>query len=346
MPKLRILHISDLHEETGPRREPARRVRVLGSAWQDHLDEIRGRGPLDLVCFTGDLAFSGQAGEYAQAGVFLEESLARLSVSPDRLFLVPGNHDIDRGPSGSPQGQALQALRNLLPRSQPIDVARWLRGAAAPPGLSDAQRDLVLERRNAYHDFIAGALGRAELLPQRSLHGKLGFCRPLPWAGPPVWVIGLDSAWMAGDDHDTGALWLTDGQVLSHTTDGHGRSLPGFRLVLVHHPLDHLFPPDLAHARRLLAERADLLLHGHLHETEPAQWADPERQLRQFAAGCLYEHDRYPNACTLIEVTLDAAGRPQAYDLWFSVFSARGGFWLADGSLYRLAKDGHLHIDC
>lgn len=54
--RLRLLHISDLHER-GPREsESWRRRRVLGPAWERNLDEIKAAGPFDLVCFTGDAA--------------------------------------------------------------------------------------------------------------------------------------------------------------------------------------------------------------------------------------------------------------------------------------------------
>ena len=66
-----------------------------------------------------------------------------------------------------------------------------------------------------------------------------------------------------------------------------GEPLDGFRLALIHYPLTEL--ADGTYCQRLLADRVDLLLRGHLHEPEPAEWADPDRRLRQVAAGCLYE---------------------------------------------------------
>lgn len=98
-------------------------------------------------------------------------------------------------------------------------------------------------------------------------------------------LIGLDSAWLAGDDSDSGQLRLTEDQVMRLATDERGGPLGGLRLALVHHPLEDL--ADAAHCRRLLADQVDLLLRGHLHESEPNEWADPERRLRQLATGCL-----------------------------------------------------------
>ena len=339
--KLRLLHLSDLHER-GPReRESWRRRRVLGDAWLRNLDELKAAGPFDLACFTGDAADWGLADEYAAATEFFQETLRRLGVPPERFFLVPGNHDVCR----TVAKPVWKKLRANLHRVNDQDLSRWLAGEATPWGFQNAQRDALLPRQAAYRDWLKNGLKRLDLLPDPAIHPRLGYRRTVHLPGLPfaVHIIGLDSAWLAGDDHDTGKLRLTEDQAMRLTGDARGEAPDGFRLALIHHPLDDL--ADGAHCRRLLAERVDVLLRGHLHEPEPAEWADPDRRLRQVAAGCLYEGhgaDRYPNACEVIEITLDAQGRPQRYDLRFRRWSGRGGFWFDDPSLYRETKNGRL----
>ncbi|PWV58850.1 metallophosphoesterase [Plasticicumulans acidivorans] len=332
--RLRLLHITDLHMR-GPREtEHWRRRRVLGKAWLDNLDAI---GQIDLVCFTGDLADWGQAEEYAAAGEFLDATLSRLKLSRERLFLVPGNHDVDR----SIGADAWQTLRTHLPQVTAQTVSRWLTGGSAPFGFSDAQRDAVLARRSAYLAFLRD-FGLPHLLPEAGqAHPHLGWRCTLD-VGYPLQLIGLDSAWLAGDDDDAGNLCLTEDQVMRHLCDERGEALPGLRIALLHHPLEDL--ADGADCRRLLAEHVDVLLRGHLHDTEPSLWADPDRRLAQLASGCLYEGhgaDAYPNACVVLELRLDAAGRPQRADLQLRGWSSRG-HWCNDNSLYRDTRDGHL----
>ena len=94
--RLRILHISDLHER-GPReKETWRRRRVLGDAWDRNLAELLQDGPVDLVCFTGDAADWGREEEYGPVTDFFTALLDRLHLTSDRLFVIPGNHDIER----------------------------------------------------------------------------------------------------------------------------------------------------------------------------------------------------------------------------------------------------------
>ncbi len=94
--RLRLLHLSDLHARADREGEPWRRRRVLGPAWEANLDALLEDGRLDLVCFTGDAADWGQTEEFKEAGDFLLALMDRLHLDRDRLFVVPGNHDIDR----------------------------------------------------------------------------------------------------------------------------------------------------------------------------------------------------------------------------------------------------------
>lgn len=272
---LRLLHLSDLHERGRREHENWRRRRVLGEAWVKNLAVLCADGPPDLVCFTGDVADWGLPEEYSRAGEFLNALLEHLGLPSDRCFVIPGNHDIHRETAAA----SWNHLRANLPRVTAQDVSYWLAGGPAPLGFTDAHRDDVLSRQAAYRAWVARDLDRSDLLPDPARHPYLGYCRPLrlPGHGFDLHVIGLDSAWLCGDDADSGRLRLTEDQVMRLVTGPGGEDLSGFCLVLVHHPLDDL--TDGAACRRLLAPRVDLLLRGHLHDPEPSAWADPERTL-------------------------------------------------------------------
>lgn len=335
--RLRILHISDLHEDGSKGLEAWRRREVLGPEWDRNLDAFQAEGPIDLVCFTGDLAWSGSAEQYALLTGFLDALLSRLSLTRDRLFLVPGNHDVHRKTAE----QAWKTLRETMGPAESEGFSRWMAGGKAPRGLDLALRDEVLLRQSAYRAWLRDTLKRADLLPENSPHGRLGYRARAPLGLPfDVHVIGLDSSWLAGDDSDSRKLWLTEDQVMQLVSDERGNQLTGFRLALVHHPLTDL--ADGEDCRRRLADRVDLLLRGHLHEAEPETWADPSRKLRGLAAGCLYQSNRYPNSCHVLTVTLDEQGRPQCYDVHFRAWSGRGRLWHDDPGLYREAPQGRL----
>ena len=52
---------------------------------------------IDFIIFSGDVAFSGKTEEYQAAKKELFEPILKAcGLGPDKLFIVPGNHDIDR----------------------------------------------------------------------------------------------------------------------------------------------------------------------------------------------------------------------------------------------------------
>ncbi|WP_434044970.1 MULTISPECIES: metallophosphoesterase family protein [Sorangium] len=152
---MRILHVSDLHER-GPReREHWRRRRVLGEAWERNVDEILGDGAVDLVCFTGDVADWGTPGEYGAATAFFERLLSRLRLGAERLFVIPGNHDITR----PVEEDAWKALRDALARGlDPLALSRWMADLdkAPPLGVEPSLRSSTLRARRTA-GWVTGA---------------------------------------------------------------------------------------------------------------------------------------------------------------------------------------------
>jgi tetratricopeptide (TPR) repeat protein/predicted phosphodiesterase len=327
---------------------------VLGDAWDANLEEIRQTGEVDLLCFTGDLAFSGKPHEYgsmARPELFtvselLSRTIAALGLSRDRVYLVPGNHDIDREINAIDWAE-LRKLSGAGTRDDADLVSRWLCGGDPPRGYRPELRHSVLARRATYHRWVEQHFGE-RLLPRIDAqtgqppqgHPNLGYRNSLTIGGHGVHVLGLDSAWLAGDGGDARKLWLTHDQVLRASTNREGRALAGFRIALVHHPLAELV--DGERSEELLAERIDLLLHGHLHEAAVRTVHDPQRTFRIAAAGSLYERDTYRNGMQVIDVALDHDGWPRRYDVWFRSWSSRARAWRDDESIYARSQQGRV----
>ena len=91
--RLSWLHVSDFHFRGG---DPYDRDVVL-RRWSGRcaVSEEQGRQP-DLIFATGDVAHSGGQGEYEAATDFFDALLAAAGVEKRRLFVIPGNHDVDR----------------------------------------------------------------------------------------------------------------------------------------------------------------------------------------------------------------------------------------------------------
>src|SRR4051812_45113025 len=87
------LHISDFHVRSG---DPYDRDVVLQALVKSVADyHERGRSP-DLIFATGDIAHSGKRQEYELAEKFFDDLLRAVGLDKSRLFVIPGNHDVDR----------------------------------------------------------------------------------------------------------------------------------------------------------------------------------------------------------------------------------------------------------
>src|SRR5437762_5013838 len=130
-----FLHLSDIHfkmTEVGQPDDPNLALR------SDIIRDVRrmrneiGRRA-DGVLLTGDIAFAGRAEEYVFAYKWLEEKLCpEAGCEIDDVFVIPGNHDIDRHAENDPaQNMARESLRNQ-PVTQVNDCLRqWMRSKIA-----------------------------------------------------------------------------------------------------------------------------------------------------------------------------------------------------------------------
>jgi formylglycine-generating enzyme required for sulfatase activity len=296
---VQLLHLSDLQFR-------ADRAWDSDPVWRDLVQFIRsevaaGLVP-DLVVITGDLGYSGKAEDYqpgrkrkpgelpCSAREWLEGLWPALSPNPadplslDRLLLVPGNHDVDRG------------LVSRAARSTQADLLTDNSQDAIDEVLELADdRDLLLKRHSAYLKFYGAWLGTDQPTPwwQRRVEVR----------GQHLHLAGLDSAWMACGDQDRGRLLLGRHQL--HQTVLH-RDAEGadWRLALMHHHWDYLADFDARDARQSIHLHCDLLLYGHQREPAACRSVPPDarRACLELAAGSVCTDSGTPNRFQWIEL--------------------------------------------
>jgi formylglycine-generating enzyme required for sulfatase activity len=284
---IRLLHLSDMHFRAGTDWDADPVLRALRAFIAEEINT--GLTP-DLVVITGDLAHAGTADEYALARTWLDALWSTLNqdrpapLTRDRLLLVPGNHDVDRG-------RVSRGVRSIqdgrLSAQSQDDIAETLQ--------DQGDRELLLKRHTDYLDFYGAWLGEPQPRPW--------WQRRIDIDGQCLHAAGLDSAWMACGDDDRGRLLLGRYQVNQTVLhpDAEGAD---WRLALLHHPWDYLAEFDTHEARRTIHLHRDLVLRGHLHAGEAFRVLppDPARACLELAAGCIYDGSRHPNAFQWIEL--------------------------------------------
>jgi formylglycine-generating enzyme required for sulfatase activity len=278
----------------------------------ERLKKDRGRGVQpEAVFVTGDVAFKGGKHEYQQAGAFFEDLLSAIDLSASRLFMVPGNHDVDR--------------RKYRPRDIPAYETM-------------AQLNMELENEDYRTDLLKGMSAYFEFVESCYPHMAPLEGRLVPFvnvidteSGQRLGLVGLNSAWMCRKSPDERTIAIGEYQIKA-AFDALNRMGPvDLTLVLAHHPLEWLWPVDRNICRQYL--NGVVMFAGHLHETGGGFSADFDGDLFKFQAGGAYLGSESAWPCRYQYLTLDWRARKLRLD--FRRFYKEKRRWVVDAETGR-----------
>lgn len=261
------LAISDLHAGEG--------ASTLWGAGEEELRKDlekvhRHAGPFDFVLCAGDLAQAGTDEELAIAGARLTrifEHLAALGSRP-ALFVVPGNHDLERPDLHAP------AVRPLLHWSHDPE----LRGNLFwHPSEGHGYREVVSDTFAPFARWQQ-AWNEAHPLPAGWARNDMGmlpgdFVASVRSDGMSIGIAGLNSAFLqlTGAVH-RGGMAIHPAQLQALTGDPHEWAMAHDACFLVtHHPPDWLTPDALPLYQGAIFRPEWFSAHfcGHMHEPQP-----------------------------------------------------------------------------
>lgn len=285
------LHLSDFHLSSGNKWPQ----NLVLDAMCQHIRQQRELGMTpDFILVTGDIAYSGQSEEYTLAVEFVERVELAAGVPRNRIFCVPGNHDIDR------RRQQLSFIGGRHHLTGPNEV----------DSLLDGGEDLatLLAREENYRFFQDTTFPDQERLLTAD---GLGYVSHLSIDEVRLAIIGLDSAWLAeGGSSDNGELLIGERQVLNaiqlaSTTE----DPPHIILGMAHHPFHWLRDFDL----RSVQDRLEGTLHffhcGHLHQPHARLAAPVDHGCLTVSAGAAFESRQYHNAYSVVSLDLSRGVR-------------------------------------
>jgi 3',5'-cyclic AMP phosphodiesterase CpdA/energy-coupling factor transporter ATP-binding protein EcfA2 len=327
------MHLSDLHVL----QENWEQDIVLGALLRDlpGLLEAIDRRP-QLLFVTGDLAARAKKEEYDGVTELLARLCELLGLERSAVFMVPGNHDVERGRISSAAIRDHQALLKLEPSRLHTQVGELI-------GDADTFRVLYGKRLAEYCEFTRrfGGIARSVGIDE-------------PWrsdvvmiSGVAVGVASICTAWSSGsfkDEHtrdaDKGKLILGERQVreLVAELESSGAAL---RIALMHHPSSWLCAAEERSLRALLRTEFDLVLHGHDHETAADAVHRPNRGMVEIGAGAAYTRREHPHRHGFWVGWLDADRGRLELDA-FTWKDGEGGRWRRDKEFVDEAPDGRL----
>jgi WD40 repeat protein len=317
MTYLTWVHLSDWHQ----RGHDFDRTVIRDSL----LSDIRARSTIaprladiHLVVFSGDAAYSGQEEEYERARTeFFDPIMASVGLATERLFLAPGNHDLNR-----------TIVREMLPPdlqhpiSQQQKVQHWL--------TDERRRSRAMEPFKDYAKFVSAYTGQPS--------PDYASFRDFEIGGRKVGLLGLNSAWMSGRNNDA------SGQI-----DDYGRLVVGepqihnsltmletchLRIVVLHHPFEWLERTDRNRVEERLMNAAHIILRGHEHTPNLSVVTGPTGNCVIIPAGAAYDRriaddPRYTASYNFTSIDL-ASGQAE---IFFRTWDDRRTAWVTDVSL-------------
>lgn len=260
------MHISDLHR--GQSRTAQMWGLVRDEIYKDVKKHVETNGPIDLVIFSGDLAFQGASDEFSS----IEDELLELwkvfsdTGSNPWLFIVPGNHDLARPNEDSPlynlandfrkkQGARKSLLENSESRYRKEISSIFENYRKLIESLSAGIIPLAMDKHGLFTGDVSGKIKVNSL---------------------SIGLVGLNTAWshLANGDLE-GYLDVYPDQ-LNSVVDN---SLPkwssdtNISLLVTHHPTSWLCEEARAdfHSNIFVSDYFDAHLFGHMHDNSPSQ---------------------------------------------------------------------------
>ncbi|MBN2003374.1 MAG: metallophosphoesterase [Anaerolineae bacterium] len=265
---LHILHLSDL-QICANDDVSLFRARLENDLFQE-LDIRR----LDYLVISGDVASHALPEEYRLAFEFLDGLAKRFGLDPQRIVVVPGNHDVN--------WEHAEAAYTFVPKRKlpdPLPEGSYISAGDAGALLRDDSRYPQRFTNFSQHFY-------------KKIHG--GTAYPLTYAAQGILqehpnerilFLALNSAWEIDYHYKarTGIHPETLARVLEKLQEGTYTSW--LKIAVVHHDLGGVRSRNGDLLQLLVTHGFQICLHGHVHETEGLYVYDARRDLHLIGAG-------------------------------------------------------------
>jgi predicted MPP superfamily phosphohydrolase len=211
----------------------------------------KANGKFDLIFCTGDIAFGETSAnrlveQYEDAKVFFLELLNACEITSEKLFIVPGNHDVNRHATDL---FSRRGMRDAANNSRQFEREISEEIVHKRQGYKNA-----LTRLSAFRDFAK------DLCPHLHTDEHLHYRHRINVNGLSIDIVGFNSAWSCdGTEIERGIVSGIDAQLLGN------QDKADLQIGLIHHPCDWLCDADRELLEGRMGVSVDILLHGHTH---------------------------------------------------------------------------------
>lgn len=283
MNDIKILHFSDLHFSNSQKND----IDIIFDAFIEDLEEIASIDEMspDIVIFSGDLVQAGDDKESFDIAYneFLLRVIKVLNLTKDRLFLVPGNHDIQKNAIAEYIEVGLrETLNNETNVNKFIDELE--------------QNQMCFQLFTNYFGLLQNNLNN-HLISSNILYST----HELHLKGLKIGIACLNSSWRAtgkSDNFDHGKLLLGERQIDLSIKDIQSANL---KIAVIHHPMEWINPFEANTIKRRLYHEFDMILFGHNHDLNPELIDSSNSTVLISNSGSIYQTRKYYNGYSIIK---------------------------------------------
>lgn len=243
--------------------------------------DFRIDGPADFLFFSGDATFRGKRENYTGAKQLIEGVRNAAGVPQDRVFLTPGNHDLERS-----------AIKDLPAKLQePLSPAD--EGDRLDPSPSEVEE--LRRPFTGFREFSAPyAFGGEEVVAMRS--GTLA--SEIDWT-----VSAFNTALYCGRQRRQGDRMVSNdygGLIVAQREKALPESpeaslcepRPHLKIAMIHHPFHWLHPAIQPEVQNDLIRNFHFLLMGHEHQPRLNWISQGAGEALYIPAGATFLQDR------------------------------------------------------
>ena len=243
---MKILHLTDLHYE-----EKEKKILRLKNIVTKVIDAVNKEEQVDLLFFTGDIVDRGDKKEdfYEAKNVLLDEISDKCAIPLERIFIVPGNHDIFRN-------QELEEISDALWK---IDNNNDLDEFST----KDGKRSLLESLRNLdnYNEFF-----RTEFIDNTgdTFSDGMFSTHIREIEGTKIGITTINTAWRCKSSKtDYGNLKYPVHYLRKAVDEVKDCE---FKILLMHHPLSDLVYWNSQTLEDIIHTQYHMLFTGHTHK--------------------------------------------------------------------------------
>lgn len=295
-----ILHLSDIHIKSA--KDPIlKRAKCIAACVFSSLPSASKV----FVVVSGDIAFSGQADQYALAATFFDQIRSAILAEaelPVSFVIVPGNHDCDFDKNNSARKMLIKSIDES---DDPEIDASVIETCTSIQGDFFSFRDALENNPEAYGDSL-WRTARYEV------------------EGKNLSFECLNVSWVSKLKEEPGRLYFPVEHYKAEKSGG-----VDVRFVVLHHPLNWFSQTIYKPFRTFLRQKANIIISGHEHQANVGIVHDSESEKSAFVEGCVLQGEKD---------LADSAFNVVVLDLDVSQFASTRYAW--GGDMYKPTEEG------